>query len=1033
MRFAVVMYGGVSLAIYINGVVQELFRMVRATAMDDASPLLPYDELSGTECVYRQLGQLLGRDEEEKNRECKPEDPILTSFVVDILSGSSAGGINAVYLAKALANGQDIQQLSQLWTDQGDIGKLINDRESVEEIPGLALQKPPKSLLNGQRMYRKLLDALDEMEQGKPSLTGAQSPYVEKLDLFVTSTDFHGLPVPLRLADKVVEELRHRNVYHLQYGELTDKGVRNDFLADKNPFLAFAARSTSAFPYAFDPMKLGDIDPVLGTAPLYQHLQNVGRNRELWQQFFPAYRQLDSAFHAEEYDFTDRPFVDGGYLDNKPFSYAMDALASRDSRIPVDRKLIYIEPSPEHIQYRGRNRDVPDAIENVAAALSSLPRYEPIREDLQRILYRNRLLDRVETITSKMDEDVRCGKPPEEQLANDENFGKRDLRKMIETEGVAYGGYQRLKVTSVFEEITEMIARTAGFDVESDKYLAIRYLVRAWKEENYAAYKEEGEKEGKATENEFLVQYDLSYRLRRLSFVLGRIDRLYPLNEKAKELLKQRGTDEPPETSAQIEEFRNELSRLRAGLSKAHLFLLRARQKMRFPNPKSRVAAAIRRTNLTSKELRCLLDCPTQESRRKEAKDLVSAPARRAAFDRLAAALARFVGRYTIAAAAHCRKVLAPLPSDGSSQSFAHVANDLIRGYYDSYDRYDLISFPILYGTEVGDEIQPVEVVRISPEDATCLDKGKLKARKLRGIAFRGFGAFLDRRWRQNDILWGRLDGAARITTTLLQASNYSREEQKELKRELIQQAHRAILEEPETQECDRLLANVTSQSNPANDGGPESEEPSAEPVSPTVPQPIQPGSSSAKALLDSLEGGHEDSQKMDPKTAVRVLSRSTRVTGDLLEGIGEEYRTNGERGAFLATPTAWVARLGRVFWGLVEVSVPNSLAQLFFRHGLRLLYLFETLLIVGGTLLANPEVQKFGLLALAITVAIHLGSLLLGDLMLGRRRWLNVRWLKALIVLFVAAIVLLAVLGAYHLFVDQLPEAWRRVSGLWT
>ena len=29
VRFAVVMYGGVSLAIYINGVAQELFRLVR--------------------------------------------------------------------------------------------------------------------------------------------------------------------------------------------------------------------------------------------------------------------------------------------------------------------------------------------------------------------------------------------------------------------------------------------------------------------------------------------------------------------------------------------------------------------------------------------------------------------------------------------------------------------------------------------------------------------------------------------------------------------------------------------------------------------------------------------------------------------------------------------------------------------------------------------------------------------------------------------------------------------------------------------
>ena len=46
IRFAVVMYGGVSLAVYINGVSQELLRMVRATAQikadgNDAAGLAP--------------------------------------------------------------------------------------------------------------------------------------------------------------------------------------------------------------------------------------------------------------------------------------------------------------------------------------------------------------------------------------------------------------------------------------------------------------------------------------------------------------------------------------------------------------------------------------------------------------------------------------------------------------------------------------------------------------------------------------------------------------------------------------------------------------------------------------------------------------------------------------------------------------------------------------------------------------------------------------------------------------------------------
>src|SRR5213082_117279 len=95
MRFAVVMYGGVSLAIYINGVVQELLSLVRATAplqpAGDGAPkqaLLADHELKGTERVYRQLGQLLGWGvRPAADAQVSPDAPIRTRFVVDILSG----------------------------------------------------------------------------------------------------------------------------------------------------------------------------------------------------------------------------------------------------------------------------------------------------------------------------------------------------------------------------------------------------------------------------------------------------------------------------------------------------------------------------------------------------------------------------------------------------------------------------------------------------------------------------------------------------------------------------------------------------------------------------------------------------------------------------------------------------------------------------------------------------------------------------------------------------------------------------------
>ena len=56
-----------------------------------------------------------------------------TRFVVDVISGTSAGGINGVCLAKALANGTTLAGLKQLWLNDGDIGVLVNDRRSVYE------------------------------------------------------------------------------------------------------------------------------------------------------------------------------------------------------------------------------------------------------------------------------------------------------------------------------------------------------------------------------------------------------------------------------------------------------------------------------------------------------------------------------------------------------------------------------------------------------------------------------------------------------------------------------------------------------------------------------------------------------------------------------------------------------------------------------------------------------------------------------------------------------------------------------------
>src|SRR5207248_340981 len=156
------------------------------------------------------------------------------------------------------------------------------------------VQQPQQSLLNSQRMYRKLLEALDSMEEpaesaGRMKYEQAQSPLVSELDLFITTTDIEGLPLPLKLADEVVYERRYKNVFHFRYATAGSTGsARDDFKKQNDPFLAFAARCTSSFPFAFEAMCLSDIEAVLDRYPEYRSF-NDPKN---WDTFFSDYLQL---------------------------------------------------------------------------------------------------------------------------------------------------------------------------------------------------------------------------------------------------------------------------------------------------------------------------------------------------------------------------------------------------------------------------------------------------------------------------------------------------------------------------------------------------------------------------------------------------------------------------------------------------------------------------------------------------------------------------------------------------------------------
>jgi len=433
VRFALVLYGGASLAIYIHGVTQEFFHLVRSTAVDADGKLIVSDtELNGTERVYRKLAS-------------SPDGTVSTRFLVDIASGTSAGGINAIFLGKAFANGQTLDQVSRLWLDQADVQDLWN-RDRV-----------PRSLLSSQTMYTRLLDALAGMERD------SAIPLQPEMDVYITATDIQGLELPLELADKTVFEKRHKNVFHLRFGD-----GANHFAPERNPFLAFAARATSAFPFAFEPASIQESEAA---------------------QFFPDY--------ADGY--ARRAFGDGGYLNNKPFTHAIQALSQRSSDLPVARKLMYVEPSPDSLD-SNQPAAAPNFVRNTLDALITLPRDETIREDLQRVIEWNRLIERVQKITSHVDEDVTdfIGR------VGGAEYQRRTLADEIRDRGPGYAGYHRLKIRAVTDDLAAMLGQPSC-------------VLDAWRRAHYS------EQDPERSESTFLLEYDLGYRERRIQFLLRKL------------------------------------------------------------------------------------------------------------------------------------------------------------------------------------------------------------------------------------------------------------------------------------------------------------------------------------------------------------------------------------------------------------------------------------------------------------------------------------------------------------------------------
>jgi hypothetical protein len=159
-------------------------------------------------------------------------------------------------------------------------------------------------------------------------------------------------------------------------------------------------------------------------------------------------------------------------LNNAPFSYAVDTLLTRQADLPVSRKLLYVEPSPLHPE---ESLGKPNAIENSLAALVTIPGYRTIRNDLQRVLERNRAASRINTTLGEIESRI-------QQTADlyepDPYAPGASLKEITFKNETCFSACYQMQASDVTDQFATILARALWIDEESILFVALRSLIR---------------------------------------------------------------------------------------------------------------------------------------------------------------------------------------------------------------------------------------------------------------------------------------------------------------------------------------------------------------------------------------------------------------------------------------------------------------------------------------------------------------------------------------------------------------------------
>ena len=671
LRFGLVLYGGVSLAIYIYGVVYEFWRLVRASA---------------------------GR---ERNEYSHLLDELGLRATVDIVSGTSAGGINGILLAKALATGASMDVARSIWVDHGDLIELLRD----------AGEREPRSLLRSELFDQLVLAGLEDMDRA-----GDGRPLADVVDLLVPATRLRPWlrPFPDE-SGLVLETTDFRKVFRLKYRtegfNPADRELgyeRNDFAGPRNGLLAEVARATSAFPFAFEP-------------------RLIRRLRE------------DPRFSSEEPSAT--YFSDGGILNNKPFTETIETIYTRAAFWPVSRWLVSVEPDPGARGKQEAPGDVPEVIEVVGAALMGIPRSEDISSDLERLQNHRVRVQRAEGLLRRVgrliDDTQRTGGSSGDALEVEALLGP-----------LAVNAYREERRRAVGAELVDRLLDCAGLDDSSRP--AVEFGLVSYIRDNPTA----------------LEAADIAFERRRIYHLLGAAD------------------------AAPIEEAEN-----------AATATLRARLWAEFERVQQRIWETFGSDSAAATQLAGLADADLNTI------SATTTAALPGAVESLAAARAEIAAKVEAAAREFDRALPPELArtrltvdtEEGEKRNTWHGLT-FVATHYELWDVFAIVAE---YVGGVA-ERDPIKHRHITPSAATYIRKATED--KLAGDALGHFGGFLKQTWRDNDILWGRLDAAEIIVRTLLREQDPFQDAESKIRRVQEPIARAECLELQERPDADYRL-----------------------------------------------------------------------------------------------------------------------------------------------------------------------------------------------------------------------------------